>query len=327
MTLFGPDISSYQAGLDLSKLTAASFVIAKVSEGTYYTDGGFHGWQAQALELKLPLIWYHFLTTEDAAAQVHHTSGAIGGALGPAGPGMLDVEPQPQTGSRPTLADVLAYADIARQAGLPLRLVYLPRWYWVQLGQPDLTPLVARGLYLVSSSYPGGTGTPAQLYPGDTAAGWGAYGGMRPALYQYTDRASDGGQLLDYNAFRGDPAEFTAILTGQPAPATGSSGGFPMALSDADQARILNDVANLYSLGFFGGPSCGTTPPGAQNNSLVSKLDFLVAAAQHPAPAPSIDVTALAAAIDAHLNATAAPTADTIAAAVTAHLAADLAKG
>lgn len=38
MTIFGPDISSYQSGLDLGRLGSASFVIAKTTEGTYYTD-------------------------------------------------------------------------------------------------------------------------------------------------------------------------------------------------------------------------------------------------------------------------------------------------
>lgn len=47
MTVFGPDISSYQAGLNLSRLTDASFVIAKATEGTYYTDADYQGWRRQ----------------------------------------------------------------------------------------------------------------------------------------------------------------------------------------------------------------------------------------------------------------------------------------
>ena len=128
---------------------------------------------------------------------------------------MLAVEP---TGSsRPSLANVLAYVDAAHSTGLNLKLVYLPRWYWSQLGSPDLRPLADRGLHLVSSAYPGGRGTAAQISPGDNAAGWSPYGGMTPTLYQFTDAASEAGQLVDVNAFRGSLADLTAILqTGVP---------------------------------------------------------------------------------------------------------------
>ena len=220
MTVFGPDISSYQNGLDLARLAAASFVIAKTTEGTYYADSGYQGWRQQAASLGRPFVWYHFLSGEDAHAQVAHTVANIGNA---SLPGMLDVEPE---GSfRPTLAQVLAYVDAAHAAGLNLRLVYLPRWYWEQLGSPDLTPLADRGLRLVSSAYPGGAGSPAGLYPGDRAAGWQPYGGQTPLLYQYTNQATDADRPLDYNAYRGT-AQQLAVLLGtatSPTPTGGTS--------------------------------------------------------------------------------------------------------
>lgn len=211
MTLLGPDLYNGQAGLDLSKLTQASFVFAKVTEGTYYTDRSYQNFRTQAAAIRMPFVWYHFLTTQDAAAQVAHTKANL---VDQALPGMLDVEPQLQTGSRPTLEDITAYADIAKAAGLRPRLVYLPHWYWQELGSPDLTPLIKRGLYLVSSSYPGGTGSPAALYPGDSAVGWTSYGRMVPAFYQFTNRAADGGMALDYNAFRGTPQDLLNLLGG-----------------------------------------------------------------------------------------------------------------
>lgn len=92
------------------------------------------------------------------------------------------------------------------------------------MGSPNLSGLTSRGVYLVSSSYPGGTGSPSHLYPGDGAAGWGAYGGLTPLIYQFTDQASDGGQDLDYNAFRGTVAQLETALhvptPEQPAPPT-----------------------------------------------------------------------------------------------------------
>lgn len=209
MTVFGSDLSSFEAGLDLSRLADASFVFAKTTEGTYYTDPDYQGWRAQAAQLGKVFAWYHFLTTEDVHAQVAHLLDHVGD-MGL--PGMLDVEPQTQTGSRPTLEQVLAFDDAAHTAGLKLRLIYLPQWYWAELGSPDLTALGARGLYLVSSQYPGGTGNPEALYPGDSASGWQAYGNAKPLIWQYTDKASDGGKSEDFNAFRGSVQQLQAYL-------------------------------------------------------------------------------------------------------------------
>jgi len=213
MTIFGPDISSYQRGLNLASLANASFVIAKTTEGTYYTDPDYDGWRLQSAALHKPFIWYHFLSGEAASAQAAHTAAKVGDKNLP---GMLDFEPTPTF--RPTLAQAIAYVDAAHAAGLNLRLVYLPRWYWQQIGSPDLGALRDRGLQLVSSAYPGGSGSAPAIYPGDKATGWGPYGGMTPLLYQFTDKASDGGQPLDYNAFQGDVAAFEAALAIPQAP-------------------------------------------------------------------------------------------------------------
>ncbi|QOR55826.1 MAG: glycoside hydrolase family protein [Catenulispora phage 69_17] len=207
MTIFGPDISSYQAGLDLSRLANASFVLAKTTEGTYYTDADYQGWRRQCAGLGKPFIWYHFLSGEDPHAQAAHTAAKVGD---PNLPGMLDAEPAGTF--RPSLAQMVAYADAAHAVGLNLRLVYLPHWYWQELGSPNLTALRTRGLSLVSSAYPGGSGSAPRLYPGDAASGWNSYGGMAPLLYQFTNQASDGGQLLDYNAFRGTIGQLLAAL-------------------------------------------------------------------------------------------------------------------
>ncbi|NUP52511.1 MAG: glycoside hydrolase [Catenulispora sp.] len=207
MTIFGPDISSYQAGLDLSRLADASFVIAKTTEGTYYTDADYQGWRQQAAHLGKPFVWYHFLSGEDPHAQAQHTRANVGD-IGL--PGMLDAEP---AGSfSPSLEQMLGYIDAARDVGLNMRLIYLPRWYWQQIGSPGLTAMLDRGLELVSSSYPGGTGSAPGLYPGDGAAGWQPYGGMTPLLYQFTNQASDGGKPLDYNAYRGTVSQLISAL-------------------------------------------------------------------------------------------------------------------
>lgn len=230
MTIFGPDVSSFQRGLVLSRLASAAFVIAKTTEGTYYTDAEYQGWRQQCAALGRPFIWYHFLSGQAAAAQVAHTLANIGdGHL----PGMLDAEPQDQTKFKPTWSQILAYIDAAHAAGLNLRLLYLPRWYWDQIGRPDLSVLAPRRVYLVSSAYPGGTGGPAALYPGDGAAGWQSYGGATPLLYQFTNQATDGGKPLDYNAFRGSLDQLRAYLQATaPAPAPAPSPPTPTTTED-----------------------------------------------------------------------------------------------
>lgn len=317
MTILGPDISSYQHGLALSVLGSAAFVIAKTTEGTYYTDGDYSGWRQQAAHLGKPFIWYHFLSGEDPHAQAAHTKANVGDL---ALPGMLDVEPTDTF--RPTLAQAIAYADAAAAVGLHLRLVYLPHWYWQELGSPSLAPLAARGLSLVSSAYPGGTGSPAGLYPGDGAGGWQSYGGMTPLIYQYTDRATDGGRPLDYNAFRGSPAQLLAALGAGSAPSSPTPG-----VDDVMTPEEHNWLTNVYSAAFIGGPSCGRPVPAsagadiAGHNSMFAHLDYMTSLLENLAarpPAPVVDVDALAAAIAPHLTAGATP--DQIAHAVVMHL-------
>lgn len=295
MTRLGTDISSYQDGLDLADLKFAKFVIAKCSQGTGYTDANYRGWRAQARQLRLPFGWYHFLEKGNTGAQVAHTLACVGGA--DAGlPGMLDVEPY--NDSRPGVADVLDYALAAEKAGLNLKLVYFPHWYWAELGSPDLSALTKFGLTLVASSYPGGVNDPASLYPGDRFSGWNSYGGAAPGVLQYTSTASDGGYRLDYNAIR-DDSVFNAIFT---------QGAPDMTLAP-DERDWLN---NLYSAAFRGGPSCGRPVPSGHagaseggGNSIFAHLDYLTelleSLAARPAGAP-VDVPALAAALVSKLD-------------------------
>ncbi len=322
MTIHGPDISAYQAGLDLSRLAAASFVIAKASEGTYYTDSAYQGWRRQAASLKRPFVWYHFLTSESVPAQIAHTKACVGD---PTLPGMLDVEPSGS--SKPTLSQVLAYADAAKAAGLRLRLVYLPHWYWQELGSPSLSGLTSRGLGLISSAYPGGAGSPTHLYPGDKASGWNAYGGVTPALYQYTNQATDGGRALDYNAFRGTVAQLLTLLSAETPTATATTSGDLMGTIPATIGQKWPEIAADFPANgqFDDDAALIWADGGARAAALYAKqardaVNALAVKIQQP---PAVDAKALAAALAPLLIAGA--TADQIATAVVAHLATALA--
>jgi hypothetical protein len=239
---------------------------------------------------------------------------------------MLDVEPN--GAFHPTLAQVLAYANTAHAAGLNLRLIYLPRWYWEQLGEPSLAPLADRGLGLISSAYPGGEGTPLHLYPGDAAKGWQPYGGLTPLIYQYTNQATDGGLPLDYNAFRGSLSQLAAYLhvpTSPAVPAPATSGGSVMGTIPPSISQKWPELAGDFppNATFTDESALIWADGGARAAALfaMQARDAInaLSARYQPAPQVQIDVAALAAALHPVLQA--GPSADEVANAVVAHLA------
>ena len=94
-----------------------------------------------------------------------------------------------------------------RALGGVVHLCYLPHWWWVRLGSPDLSPLTGAGLALISSNYPAGGYS-------DTGPGWTAYGGVSPAAWQYSDAQLFNGQRVDFNAYRGTVDQLWALTTG-----------------------------------------------------------------------------------------------------------------
>ena len=205
MTIFFPDLSHYNAGVDIR---GAAALIAKATQGTDYIDPAFAGFQAQAATLGIPFAAYHWIDNSDPAAQADHAFSVIGNI-----PTMWDCE---AVGA--SVSHILEItAEYRRRGGNP-RLFYLPRWFWQNtLGSPDLQVLAADGLGLVSSSYPAA---------GYTASGpgWLPYGGVQPVIWQYTDRQPirAGGMAVDFNADRGTPEQFRALL-GLPPQQTGDS--------------------------------------------------------------------------------------------------------
>lgn len=197
MTIAFPDVANYQAGLIIQPGTVA--VAAKSTEGTYYTDASYATFKAQAAGVGA-LFWaYHFLIQGNGAAQADYCFRVVG----PGVPVMLDVEPIPAQKSYPTISDCLAFITRYRQLGGRVCLAYLPRWYWTQIGQPDLKAL---GVPIVASGYPGGYS--------DSDPNWNAYGGVNPVIWQYTNKQPYGGMQVDFNAFRGTVQQLAALVLG-----------------------------------------------------------------------------------------------------------------
>lgn len=201
MTFFGHDVSAYQSDYQPH---AGEFVIIKASEGAHTHDPSWATLLQRAKANGAIPMAYHFLHSDSTAADQAANTASCPGIHGV--PIMVDAEVEGS--SRPTVQTIADYTDLCRAKGLTVKLVYFPKWYWEQIGSPSLQPLISRGLSLVSSAYPGGSG-----YPGDSGSGWDSYGGMTPVIWQYSD------QPLDEDAYRGTAAQLKALLgVGSPTP-------------------------------------------------------------------------------------------------------------
>jgi Glycosyl hydrolases family 25 len=220
MTIHFYDVSHYNAGFKPSGPT-----MAKATEGTAMVDASYAANEAATLAGGWPFCAYHFLDAGvDVKAQAAHAFSVIGTT-----PAMLDVERG--TGGNPTLGEVTSFVDAYRALGGIMHLIYLPHWYWQDTwGSPSLQPLINRGLSLISSNY--------TTYS-DTGPGWAPYGGMTPAIWQYTSTP------LDTNAFKGTVDELAALFNGTP------NSGEDMALTQ-DDANLVADAVWAKWLGKSG---------------------------------------------------------------------------
>ncbi len=227
MTLFYPDIASYQAGIDLSGAPAVS---AKATEGTGYTNPYFGSFKAEAAKHSTYFFAYHFLTHGNGAAQADYAYAVVGRI-----PLMLDFEP---SGTSPTVADAEAFIDRYRARGGIVYFLYLPQWYWVRLGSPSLRPFADRKMLLVSSHYGDG------YTDANSGAGWQPYGGMTPTVWQFTSSKLFNGMAIDFNAYRGTLTQFKALVSTGKLPADEHP---TLSLNDTgDAVRLLQQRLNVW---------------------------------------------------------------------------------
>lgn len=214
MTIFGVDLHpQYQAGISIPGIHSEgfAFVICKLSEGTNSASyAGSRGWINEARGLGMHAGGYHYLRAGDEVAQADVFCDALQACGNPAG--MLDVE----AGSG-GIDGVHAFLDRCNQRGHPIQLLYMPRWYWQQIGQPNLAGLPP----LWSSRYPSMTADLASaLYGQVPGTYWNGYGGGGVAVLQFTSTARVAGYTVDANAFEGTPDQLAALFGGAPAAPT-----------------------------------------------------------------------------------------------------------
>jgi hypothetical protein len=223
MTEYGIDVSSYQSGISFSQVKSEgfSFTVIKATEGDNYVNPYYAAQTQASLDAGLYTMSYHFVHSADENGQVAEVENNVRKDL----PLWLDSEVD-GSGEYAVSVDLVGHL---RANGWNVAGTYLPRWFWSQIGSPDLTPL---GL-LWSSGYPGGSGAASTIYNsigGDGASGWGAYGNVTPTLYQFTNQAHVAGLNVDCSAFRGTLQNLKDATS--------------MALTQADADLVVNNLLN-----------------------------------------------------------------------------------
>ncbi|MGI8311899.1 glycoside hydrolase family 25 protein [Saccharopolyspora hattusasensis] len=207
--LWGIDVSHHQGdAFDFAAARAAGieFAILKATEGGTWIDPQFRRNLAAARSAGMLVAAYHYqrhgVPLADRIANITRT-------VPRDVPVIVDLE----DGGGHT-DQTRATLDRLRELGYSSPLLYLPRWYWEQIGRPDL-----RGLPpLWASRCPDNNGgTPAEIYRRVPARFWDAYGGNRVDVLQFSSSATVGRHRpVDVNAYQGSRAELAALLGARP---------------------------------------------------------------------------------------------------------------
>lgn len=218
MIIFGADIHPvYQAGIPIEALPGAGidFLSVKVSQGTssVYLSQGSLAMIHRAVAAGMLVVGYHWLVpgNEDAQAVAFSTALTQAGLTA----GVSDVE-DIDANRRPTLsiAGIRSFHDACNRRGAYVAFMYLPHWYWADLGLPNLAGLPT----LWASSYPSNrAGNPHDLYNAVDGSRWASYGGLPVGPLQFSSAAILAGyQPVDVNAYQGTRDDFASHIGHHP---------------------------------------------------------------------------------------------------------------
>jgi hypothetical protein len=185
-------------------------VLHKTTEGANFVDpywATFKGWCSDPAN-DFSWLGYHYVTLDDPTAQAANFVQAGGGQWV-----MLDHE-QGSGG----IDQFWAVTQAFNNAGVSVSMGYIPKWYWQQIGSPNLATLTSNQIALVASNYSGNANLdPIASYDsagGNNAPGWAPFGGCLPTALQFTNAAVIGGSLVDLNAYNGLGPNLNALFTG-----------------------------------------------------------------------------------------------------------------
>lgn len=202
------DISHHQdkaLNLALTRRDGCELCLMKAGEGASFVDEDFASnlAESRAAGQLVGAYWYQ-RGNVSAAAHVAKIKQVVPRDV----PVILDVEAN--SGGIALTREIIRLLNVE---GYRTPLVYIPRWYWQQIGSPSLVGLPP----LWSSRYPNNrVGTLASEWAEVPAHYWDGYGGLPVALLQFTSSARIAGyQPLDASAFRGTRTQLAALLGGQ----------------------------------------------------------------------------------------------------------------
>lgn len=199
------DISHHQdkaLSLAQARRDGCELCIMKGGEGSSFVDPDFTSnlAEARAAGMLVAAYWY-IRANVSAAAHVERILRTV--------PKDVAIIPDVEANSG-GVALVMDIVNRLRAAGYVVPLLYLPHWYWQQLGSPSLVGLPP----LWSSRYPDNVvGTLPDEWADVPAHYWDGYGGLGVALLQFTSSAKIAGYSpLDASAFRGTRNQLAALL-------------------------------------------------------------------------------------------------------------------
>ncbi len=252
VTLFGVDVSKYQAPAEWSRVKAAgiAFMVARASIGTL-RDTTFGGHVTNARRAGLIVGGYHYLYP-DARIDVERQLDTFWNQLGGDPFGYicaLDVEYHGDLGTV-SITDVRKFVTLWRQrAGNHTLVIYTGSWFWVgHMGNPkgsDLGPLW-HSRYVAARN-----ASPQALYGAVSPSWWTqSFGGWSgPTFLQFTSGATIPGfsdLTVDANAFRGSLSEVSAYAFPPPESSTESDPMLKFAISSVPGGSVRSLTGKIY---------------------------------------------------------------------------------
>lgn len=202
MTILGLDISHWSElahkPVNISE-QGYDFLIWKATQGSTFHDPTFPESLPDAYGKPL-FAAFHYMDDSDAEKQCDNLRKLVPQYV----PVIVDME----AGSLYTAQRL--HASLQR-AGYITPLFYLPEWYWVHIGRPDISHFPP----LWASIRVKGAGYGSSLYQNVALSNWHGYGGNNPALLQFTQDGKVDGctSPLDVSAFSGNRDQLSRLLT------------------------------------------------------------------------------------------------------------------
>jgi GH25 family lysozyme M1 (1,4-beta-N-acetylmuramidase) len=195
--ILGIDLSHHKPGANIRQVVDGgyNFVILKATEGDSFIDSAFTGYLQQCRDLGVPVAAYHYYRISDSMmSQVSLVEKVVPKDV----PIILDIE----RGSGSAVGNWRGMIQELVRRGYNSPLVYIPRWYWMEIGSPSLEGFPP----LWASRYVDGIGTGHDLFARVKSSMWSGYGNNFVGMIQFTSSGEVPGcpPRIDVNCFTGN---------------------------------------------------------------------------------------------------------------------------